>query len=108
MFAERRILLDRGIVMRSITYCSFAGSEGCRGIIVCHGDVGVIEAAKRAHRLGINPGGEIMCLCCREGKTPKEIFEAMWNNVDRLIPVEEAKVLFDAVSKREYEASCAN
>jgi hypothetical protein len=35
---------------------------------------------------------------------PTDIFEAMWNNPDRLISIDEARVLFQAMSRREYEA----
>jgi hypothetical protein len=92
--------------MRSVTYCSFADPGKCLGIVILEGNIGVIEAARKAHRLNINPGGEVVAVFCKESDNdiPKEIFEAMWNNQNRLIPVDEAKVLFDAVSRREYEA----
>jgi len=74
-------------------------------VIVFQGKLDVIEAAKKAHRLGINPGGEVVAIPVEEGhNVPTDIFEAMWNNVDRLIPVEEARVLFQAMSRKEYEA----
>lgn len=40
-------------------YLSFAGSEGFRGACIVRGN-NVVEGAREAHRLGINPGGAVL------------------------------------------------
>lgn len=45
--------------MTVYTWCSFANEEGFLGVCIVEAD-NVIEAAMRAHELGINPGGEVL------------------------------------------------
>lgn len=93
--------------MRSITYCSFANSNGCLGVVILDGDLDVIEAAKEAHRLNLNPGGQVLAVSCSEtdSDVPGWLFEAMWNNKNRLITSDEARVLFDAIPIKEHNGS---
>jgi hypothetical protein len=40
-------------------WLSFAGDEGFRGVALVEGET-MVDAVKEAHRLRINPGGEVM------------------------------------------------
>ena len=58
-----------------IYYLSFADDDGFKGVCVVEASDG-IEAVKKAHRLGINPGGQVMItLIPREvhDKAPKRL-----------------------------------
>ena len=85
--------------MRSLTYCSFADDDRCRGIVILRGELLPRAAWVRAHALGLNPGGELVALPVHEGDPdiPPGMFETMAANVNRLVPFEEARTLFDAV-----------
>ena len=91
--------------VRSITYVSFAIPGKCLGVLILEGELHAIEAAKDARRLKLHPGGQLMAVSCKEtdDDIPKEIFEAMWGNRDRLIPDTEARVLFDAASLGDWD-----
>lgn len=86
--------------VRSVTYVSFAVPGKCLGVLILEGELHPQKAVLEAHRLKLNPGGQVMAVSCKETDedVPKEIFEAMWGNRDRLIPDTEARVLFDAAS----------
>lgn len=90
---------------RAVTYCSFANEGTCLGVCILNGSLGPVEASRMAHSLSINPGGELLVVACQETDEdiPLKIFEAMWENRDRLIPVSEARILFEAKSIREFE-----
>jgi len=91
--------------MRALTYCSFADDDGCKGVVILEGAFDPLQAARRAGELGVNPGGELIAVPCNdeEPDVPALLFEAMAANVHRLIPVAEARVLFEARSIREHE-----
>lgn len=93
--------------MRALTYCSFADDDGCKGVVILEGALDPVQAAIRAHALGVNPGGELLAIPCNdeEPDVPAHLFEAMAANAHRLIPVDEARVLFEALSIGEYEAN---
>ncbi len=93
--------------MRAFTYCSFADDSGCLGIVILVGAFTPAGASVCTHALGLNPGGELVAVSCNENEpdVPPHIFEAMAANVHRLIPVDEARVLFGARSIREHEAN---
>ena len=93
---------------RQITYCSFATKTECLGVVVLDGNFNAVQACFRTRERGLNPGkGELMVVSCKETDedVPSEIFEAMWNNRNRLIPAEEARLLFDAASLKEMDAA---
>lgn len=90
--------------MRSLTYCSFADDTHCLGVVILEGALDPLQAARRAGELGVNPGGELLSVSCtdEEPDVPAEIFEAMAANTNRLIPVDEARLLFRTRSLREH------
>jgi hypothetical protein len=97
---------------RALTYVSFASTgdnQRCLGVVILEGEVDVITASVQTYAQGINPGGEVLAVSCRDTDkdVPDDIFEAMWANRNRLIPSEEARVLFDARSLRELDAERA-
>lgn len=83
--------------IRTLTYCSFATATECLGVVVLRGDMDVVVASGKCHEKGINPGGQVLSMPITEIDCPMPIFDAMWNNCDRLIPKDEAIRLFDAV-----------
>jgi hypothetical protein len=91
---------------RAVTYCSFADETGCLGVVVLEGVLGVVDAARMCHALGVNPGGEMLVASCDELSPDVEprVFSAMWDNRNRLISGDEARRLFEAKSLREWEA----
>jgi len=93
--------------MRSLTYCSFASDDRCLGVVILEGAFDPLQAARRAHALGVNPGGELLAVPCNdeEPDVPPDMFEVMAANVHRLIPVDEARRLFRSRSIREFEAN---
>ena len=90
--------------MRALTYCSFADDTRCLGVVILEGAFDPLQAARRAGELGVNPGGELLAVSCNdeEPDVPADIFEAMAANVHRLIPVDEARLLFRTRSLREH------
>lgn len=96
--------------VRAVTYCSFAEPGVCLGVVVLTGDLSVVAAAQLAWELGINPGGQMMAAPCKENDpdVPRDIFEAMWANRNRVISPDEARRLFEAKSIREFEEESAN
>jgi len=93
--------------MRALTYCSFADDDGCKGVVILEGALDPVQAAIRAHALGVNPGGELLAVPCNdeEPDVPADVFAAMAANVHRLIPAAEARVLFKTRSLGEWEAN---
>jgi hypothetical protein len=93
--------------MRALTYCSFADDTRCLGIVILEGALDPLQAAKRAGELGVNPGGELLAVSCNdeEPDVPMHLFDLMAANTHRLIPVEEARVLFKARSIRAWQAN---
>lgn len=91
---------------RFITYCSFAIPDKCLGICILRGKLNPIEASIQAHSLGVNPGGQLLTIPCKEtdNDVNPELFERMWNSADKLISVEESKILFDTASIKELDA----
>lgn len=87
-----------------VTYVSFAEPGKCLGVLILNGDLDVIEAAKTAYALGLNPGGQVMAITAHhdDKDIPPGMFEIMLANTNRLIPAEEARNLFDARSIREF------
>jgi hypothetical protein len=87
--------------MRAVTFCSFATDKECLGIVILENALDPFRAILRIHKLQLDPGGELMTYGCFEKDPdcyiPDDIFEAMWNNMNRLIPIEDAKKLFDLV-----------
>jgi|SRR6188508_3304691 len=96
-----------GQKFRTLTYCSFADDDGCLGIVILEGELLPAAAAKRAHTLGVNPGGELLALPVIEGdhELPPGMFERMAGLTNRLFSKDEAVVLFEARSIRDYEAN---
>lgn len=90
---------------KSLTYISFAIPGHSLGVVILHGEYNVIDAAREAHRLGINPGGEVVAVSCTDTDedVPKHLFKIMAENANRLIHPGEARELFDAVSIEEFE-----
>jgi len=64
-------------------WLSFATEEGCRGVAIVRG-ANILDAAKRAHELRINPGGEIQGFEIPPDD-PEAIAEINELGVDRLI-----------------------
>ncbi len=54
-----------------LTYCSFATDERCLGVVVFDRELDPIMAAREAHRLGINPGGEVAVWDLSTDQIPK-------------------------------------
>lgn len=91
-------------MIEEVTYLSFADDQGSRGVVVLSGGIEVVAAIHEARRLGINPGGEVMCLIFRRNDNlPDGAFEKLLDNSGRLIPPEEAKILFDGKTLAEIE-----
>lgn len=93
--------------VRAVTYISFALPRKCLGILILEGELLEDAAAIEARRLNLNPGGQVLAIPCKEtdGDVPREIFEAMWNNRNRLIPEMEARVLFEAAAISEWNGT---
>ena len=92
--------------VRKVTYCSFAVKDGCLGVCILDGELNAVQAAVATHSLGINPGdGELFVVSCKETDedVPQEIFQAMWDNRNRLITPDDARALFDAQSLKELD-----
>jgi hypothetical protein len=89
--------------VRAVTYCSFADPDKCLGVAILTGALDPVAAAKRAWALKVNPGGELIAMPYQEAEVSPELFEAMWNNRDRLITDAEARVLFGVKSILEME-----
>ena len=89
---------------RAVTYCSFAAEKNL-GVCILTGTMDPVQASIAAGALNINPGGELMAIVCTETDEdlPRGLFEVMWGNRDRLIELDEARTLFDAVTLRELE-----
>ena len=68
-------------------WLSFATDDECLGIAIVEA-MGMIDATKKCHRLGINPGGQVMGFL-----VPEESYEEMFSmyEPDKLITVEELK-----------------
>jgi hypothetical protein len=93
--------------VRAVTYVSFSIPRKCLGVLILEGELGVVEAALEARRLNISPGGDVLAVSCKETDedVPKEAFEVMWANRNRLIPDTEACILFDAASYKDWEGT---
>jgi hypothetical protein len=91
--------------MRKLTYCSFADDDRCLGILILEGHLSPAAARGRADSFGLDPGGELVALPVFENdpKLPPDMFETMASNVNRLIPVELAIPLFDAIKLGDWE-----
>ena len=90
--------------VRTVTYVSFAIPRKCLGVLILEGELSLVEAATEAQNLNLNPGGDILAVSCRETDpdVPKEAFEVMWVNRNRLIPDTEACILFDGASVKDW------
>ncbi len=85
-----------------LVYCSFASETDCLGVCVLETDSdNPMLVSMLAHMLGINPGGELLCVALPEGLPGRDAYAS---NVGRLIPKEEARELFGAKSIREHDA----
>lgn len=72
-------------------WMSFAGDEGLRGVIVMKAR-GMLHATRRATRMSINPGGEVMAI--KVSFPMSEAREALlFLNRDKLMTREEAVAL---------------
>jgi hypothetical protein len=93
--------------VRAVTYVSFAIPRRSLGVLILKGELNVSEAILEANRLKLNPGGQVIAVSCKETDTdvPKELFEAMWSNRNRLIPEVEARILFEAASIRDWDGT---
>jgi hypothetical protein len=91
---------------RVVTYCSFAVPETCLGVLILEGEHDPEAASKIAWGLKLNPGGQLMAISCMEtdADVPPEVFEAMWENRNKLLTSQEARTLFDAASLKELDA----
>ena len=92
--------------MDAVTYCSYATDEdGCLGVCILEGDLNPVQAALKAKELGISPGGQLLAVACnrKDPEMPPEEFAIMEANINRLIPPEEARTLFEAKSIKEFE-----
>lgn len=96
--------------VRAVTYVSFAIPGKCLGILILEGEFDVIEAALEARRLKLSPGGGVLAMSCKETDedVPREDFDVMWANRNRLIPEMEARVLFDAASYQDWEGTAVS
>ena len=50
-------------------WMSFADEFGFKGVVIIQA-LDVVEAARLTHKMGINPGGEIMCFSFPPGLVP--------------------------------------
>jgi hypothetical protein len=92
-----------------MVYCSFANSERCLGICIieCATD-NPLTVSLITHAMGLNPGGELLCMAVPEEELPAEEVAVYRANMGRLIPKEEAVALleaFGARSIRDHEAA---
>lgn len=86
-----------------LTYLSFVGEEGNRGVLVLDGTMDPATAIKTAWRLGLNPGGEVMCINIPDDLGQRE-YSALLENRNRLLRPDEARELLEAKPIREWEA----
>jgi hypothetical protein len=91
--------------MKKLTYCSFAVKDKCLGVLILEGSLDPVQAAKVAWTKKLNPGGEVLAMPCTEEDPdiPSKIFEAMWENRDKLLTGDEARKLFEAKSIKEFD-----
>ena len=68
-------------------WLSFATDDECFGVCIVQGD-NIIEATRKAHSLGINPGGEVLGIGIPE-ENYAEVFSMYQQN--KLISTEELK-----------------
>ena len=96
--------------MADFTYVSFALSESCLGVCVLEGRLNSSGAAQEAHRLGINPGGQLLTIPFSDGDSDisEGAREVMRANTNRLISPEEARTLFEAKILREHRNEAMN
>lgn len=90
---------------RQLTYCSFATHDKCLGVLILEGYLDSLQAAQLAAAKGLNPGGQVLASPCSETDTdvPPNVFEAMWNNRNKLLSGDQARQLFDALSIKELD-----
>lgn len=82
----------------TLFYLSFVGDEGFRGAVVTRAN-GPTTALMKVHRLGINPGGQVLTI---ELPADHRVSE---DALDRLLNTEEVKAIFGpSKSLRELAA----
>lgn len=93
---------------RKLTYCSFANETKCLGVLILEGSLDPVEAAKIARAKNLTPEGrgQLIAMPCTEtdSDVPPKLFEAMWENRDKLLTGYEARELFDARTVEELDA----
>jgi len=85
---------------KTVTYCSFAcddPSNSC--VVILEGAYTPDEASRRAWRLHLNPGGELLAEPIKEDDPDVSswLFDTMWANRHRRLSHDEARKLFDCV-----------
>ena len=94
---------------RVLHWVSFADDEQCRGVcfLLAHD---VPDAAREAHRLGINPGGEVLAFPIPIGSAEASaVRETCLANMNRLIQVDELSQLIPGLVKLgDAETEAAN
>jgi hypothetical protein len=93
--------------VRSVTYCSFSIIGKSLGVVILEGELDPVQAAIKSRELGLNPGGQLLAMPCKETDPdiPEGGFNIMWDNRNRLIPEIEARILFDGASIEEHSGT---
>lgn len=89
-----------------LTYLSFVGDEGNRGVLVLDGALDPATACKTAWQLKLNPGGEVMTIIIPDDLGQRE-YDCLLENRNRLLRPDEARELLDAKPVSEWEAEGA-
>lgn len=99
----RRQQTEGSLVERApLTYCSFVKTT-CVGIVILDGALEPADACKPAWLLGLNPGGEAMCIVLPDDLAQRD-YARCFENRNRLLSPSEARELLDAKPIREWEA----
>lgn len=93
----KEVLLQENEESLRYFYGSFAG-EAFKGAVITQAH-GVVDFGIRCHHMGINPGGELLCVEMPQDQIPAEKY------LNRLLNKEEVLEIWDdAKSLREWEA----
>lgn len=95
------------MIRAPLTYCSFTTEAGCLGVLVLEGDLGPEQAVRKAWRLGLNPGGQVLTVVLPLD-IPEKNYLQCFENRHRLLAPEEARELLKGKPIREWEEAEAD